>query len=247
MNDNSKETMQIKLGNFNLKLVEFRTSQSTKDIYVNFGIPDVRLHYSFHNPKPPLQPNSHLHLRSKMLNIHEDIPYSLDDWVSSFTGFAEELEETLSNSISEPSADEEVTVLPFPTNAFETEDIDIGRIMQSICGTYYRTRASRLPTLMQKNPHLRGACAISNGGILIPLNEANMFEIPFRISWDVFNKISSNSQLRSLYDPLTRAFETIQKNRPESIQKWIPSSAAENIGEEIKSILRKSKIQIIDF
>jgi len=247
MNNNSKEKIQIKFGNFNLKLFEIKTYQSSKDTYVYLGIPDVGLHYSFHNPKPPLQPNSHLHLRSEVLNIHEDIPFSLDDLVSSFTGFAEELEETFLNSISEPSVDEQVTMLPWPTNVFGFGDIDVGRIMQSICGTYYRTRASRLPTLMQEKPYLRGAYAISNRGILVPLNEEDVFEIPFKISWDVINRISSSSQVRSFYDPLTRAFETIQKNSPESIQKWVPSSATENIGQEIESILRKSSIQIIDF
>jgi hypothetical protein len=182
-----------------------------------------------------------------MLNIHEDIPFSLDDWVSNFAGFAEELEETFLNSISEPSVDEQVTVLPFSTNAFGFEDIDVGRIVQSICGTYYRTRISRLPTLLQEKPYLRGACAISNRGIVVPLNEEDMFEISFKIPWDILNRIFSSSQLRSFYDPLTRAFETIQKNSPESIQKWVPSSARENIGREIESILRKSKVQIIDF
>jgi hypothetical protein len=243
MNNNSKERIQIKFGNFNLKLIEIKTYRSSKDTYFYFGIPDVGLHYSFHNPKPPLLPNSHFHLRSNMLNIHEDIPFSLDDWV----GFAEELEETFLKSISEPSVDEQVMVLPFSTNAFRFEDIDVGRIVQSICGTYYRTCASRLPKLMQEKPYLRETCAISNRGILVPLNEEDVFEIPFKISWDVFDRISSSSQVRSFYDPLTRAFETIQKSSPESIQKWVPSSATENIGQEIESILRKSNIQIIDF
>jgi hypothetical protein len=247
MNNNSEERLQIKLGNFNLKLFEIKTYQSSKDTYFYLGIPDVGLHYSFHNPKPPLEPNSHLHLRSKKLNIHEDIPFSIDDWFSSFAGFAEELNETLLNSILEPSADEQVTVLPFSTNAFEFGDIDIGRIMQSICGTYYRTSVSRLPMLMQEKPCLRGTFAISDRGIVVPLDEEDMFEIPFKISWDIFNRISSSRQLRSFYDPLTRAFETIQKDSPESIQKWVPSSARENIGQEIGSILRKSNFQIIDF
>jgi hypothetical protein len=242
MNNNSKERIQIKFGNFNLKLIEIKTYPSSNDIYFYFGIPDVGLHYSFHNPKPPSQPNSHFHLRSNMLNIHEDIPFSLDDWV----GFAEELDETLLKSISEPSVDEQVMVLPFSTDVFSIEDIDIGRTVQSIFGTYYRTRANRLPTLIQEKPFLREACAISNRGILVPLNE-DVSEIPFEISWDVFNRISTSNQVRSFYDPLTRAFETIQENSPESIQKWVPSSAREDIGQEIESILRKSNIQIVDF
>jgi len=247
MNNNSKERLQIKLGNFNLKLFETKTYQSSKDTYFYLGIPDVGLHYSFHNPKPPHQPNSHLHLRSKKLNIHEDIPFSIDDWVSSFAGFGEELEETFLNSISKPSMDEQITVLLFSTNAFRFGDIDVGRILQSICGTYYRTSVSRLPMLMQEKPCLRGMFAISDRGIVVPFDEEDMLEAPFKISWDIFSRISSSSQLRSFYDPLTRAFETIQKDSPESIRKWVPSSARENIGQEIESILRKSSFQIIDF
>lgn len=99
---------------------------------------------------------------------------------------------------------------------------------------------------MQEKPYLRGMCAISNEGLVVLLNEDTL-EIPLRIPLDIINRITSNSQIRSLCDPLTRAFETIQKNSPESIQRMVPSSATENIGQEIESILRKSKTQIIDF
>jgi hypothetical protein len=244
MNSNSKERIQIKFGNVHLKLIEIRTSRFSKDTYAYFGIPDVGLHYSLHNPKPTF-PDWHLHLKSEILNIHDEIPFSPDDWVSSLAGFAEELEETFLNSISEPSIDEQVIMLPFSKNVFGSGDIDIGRFVQSVCGTYYRTCASRLPTLMQEKPYLRDALGISNKGIVIPL-DGDLFEIPFEISWNVLNRISSSKQIRSLYDPLTRAFETIQRNSPESFQKWVPISARENIGQEIESILRKSKVQIID-
>lgn len=207
------ESIQIQLGQTSIKLMQFRKSKSSGDLYARFGIPDVGLHYSFHRPKPPLYPLAHFHLKSYPLHLHEDIlDFDLEDLEDLFLDFADEL----IDNISEPEPDKTITMLPLSANTFSSGSFNVLSLFQAMTGTYYRTSGNRLSRLMMDKPSLQGAVGISDDGIIIPLDKDNIFEIPLRPNFNNFNKLFLGKPLNSFVDPLTRALETIQRTSPNS-------------------------------
>lgn len=242
--DSSPESIQIQLGQNTIKFLQFRKSKSSGDLYGWFGIPNVGLHISGHRPRPPLHPYIHLHLRSDPLNIHEDIiDLNPNDLRSCFQDFAKEF----IDNISEPEPNESITMLPLPANSFSSGIIHILNLIQLMTGTYYRTKANRLPRLLADKPFLRGTIGLSNDSIILPFDKDTICEIPFKPNFDYFNRYFLGKPLNSLIDPFTKALETIQRNSPDSITKWIPPSTIGSFVQETQALIKRSKPQIIDY
>jgi hypothetical protein len=242
--ESDKDSIQIQLGQAKIKLLQFSKSKASGDVYAKFGIPAVGLHYSFHHPRPPLYPSAHLHLKSVPLDLHEDIlDFDLEDLEDRFLGFAEEF----INNISEPAPDKSVTLLPISTHALSSGNINVGNLIKSMTGIYYRTKTNRLIKLIEEKPYLEGTLGLSDDSIIMPFDKEAIFEIPFEPNFEVFNRLFSNSPINSLIDPLSRAFESIQQNSPDSFRKWIPPSSIESFVQETQSIVKRAKAQIIDY
>jgi hypothetical protein len=236
--------IQIQIGNEKITLLEFRKSKKSGDVYARLGIPDVGLHYSFHKPKLPDYPLAHLHLRSHPLQLHEDIlDFDPNDLVDYFKDFAE----GFIGNISEPEPDESITMLPLGANTFSSGNLNLMNLIQSLTGTYYRTRASRLPKLVIDKPSLQGTIGFSDNGIILPFDKNSIFEIPFKPNFDYFNRLLLGKPLNSLIDPLQKALERIQRNSPDSLSKWIPPSLMGSFVQEIQSTIKQAKPYIIDY
>ncbi len=243
MQTDSEESIQIQLGQSSIKLMKFTKSKSSGDLYAKFSIPDVGLHYSFHRPKPPLYPSAHCHLKSYPLHLHEDIlDFDLEDIEGLFLNYADKF----IDNISEPAPDESITMLPIPADTFSSETLNLKNLLQSLTGTYYRTKANRLTKLIAEKPYLQGTIGISGDNIILPVDKS-IFQIPIKPNFGVFNGLFSNRQFNSFIDPLTRAFESIQRNSPDSFSKWIPPSTIESFIQETRSIIKRAKVQIIDY
>jgi hypothetical protein len=241
----------VQLGKSYWQLLIFVENPISKDAYWIFPIPDVPLKLSIHLPKPPMHPNLHLHWKSEPLGIHEDVydsPLSPEDWQV----WAMELLENF--KFHEPSSDENVTVFPLLTDAQRIETlgkrertvVDVGRFMQTICnGTFYRTKVKRLPLLMREKPYGNmSVCAFSESGMIIPIDSETMIEIdPHSINVEKLMR----SNFSSIFDPMEKAFATIQRISPNSFQRWFPSPRVEDFLEEITDPLKHSKPKIIDF
>ncbi len=242
--DSSEDSIQIQLGQDSIKLLQFRKSKSSGDIYGWFGIPDVGLHISGHKPRPPLHPYAHLHLKSDLLNIHEDIlDFDPDDLVDYFLDLTEEF----IDNISEPEPDESVTMLPLPASTFSSGTLNVLNLIQSMTGKYYRTRARRLSRLIVDQPSLQGTVGISDNGIILPFDKEAIMEIPFKPNFDYFNRLFLGKPLNSFIDPLTKALETVQRTSPDALSKWIPPSTVGSFVQETQSIIKKAKPQIVDY
>jgi len=243
-NDSDQDSIQIELGQHSINLLKFGKSKSSGDTYAYFGIPDVGLHFSGHKPKPPSYPYAHLHLRSYPLQIHEDIlDFDPNDLADSFQDFAERLVD----NIGVPEPDESVMILPFPANNFSSGTLHILNLIQSMTGTYYRTRASKLHRLVSDRPSLQGTIGLSDNGIILPFNKDSIFEIPFKPNFEYFNKLFLGKPLNSFVDPLTKALEIIQRVSPDSLTKWIPPSTVGSFVQETQSIIKKAKPNIVDY
>jgi hypothetical protein len=242
--ESDDESIQIQLGQAKIKLLQFRKSKASGDVYARFGIPDVGLHYSFHHPRPPLYHSSHLHLKSDPLDLHEDIlDFDLEDLEDQFLDFAHEF----INNISEPAPDKSVIILPISTNTFSSGNFNVGNLIRSMTGLYYRTKTNRLPRLIEEKPYLKGTLLFSDDSIIMPFDKEAIFEIPFEPNLEIFNKLFSNNSINSFIAPLSRAFESIQQNIPDSFRKWIPPSTIESFVQETQSITKRVKAQIIDY
>lgn len=233
------------------KFFEFKTNPVSKDAYWILPIPDVALHLSIHPPKLPMHPNWHLHWRSEPLGIDEDVydgffsPENCTTWAM----------EWLENfKYYEPSSDENVTVFPLTTDAQRIDTlgkrertvVDVGRFMQTICnGTFYRTKVKRLPLLMREKPYGNmSVCAFSESGIILPIDSKTMIEIdPHSINMEKLTR----SNLGSIFDPMEKAFATIQRISPNSLQRWFPTSHVKDFLKETTDLLKHSKPKIIDF
>lgn len=241
----------IQFGKSYWKFFEFKTNPISKDAYWILPIPDVALHLSIHSPKPPMHPNWHLHWRSEPLGIDEDI----NDGVFSPENCTTWAMEWLENfRYCEPSNEESVTVFPLMTDAQRIETlgkrertvIDVGRFMQMIGnGTFYRTKVKRLPLLMKAKPYGdMSVCAFSENGMILPIDSETMIEIdPHSMNMEKLMR----SNLGSIFDPMEKAFATIQRTRPNSLQRWFPSPHAEDFLKETTTPLKNSKPKIIDF
>ncbi len=242
--DSGNDNFQIQLGQNSIKLLQFRKNKSSGDIYGWFGIPDVGLHISSHMPRPPRFPYAHLHLKSESLGIHEDIlDFSPNDIANYYQDFAEDFV----NNLSEAEPDESVTMLPLSSDTFSNGKINVLNLIQSMTGTYYRTIASRLSDLIIDRPSLKGMLGISENGVILPVDKDTIFEIPFKPNFAHFDKLFLGEPLNSFTDPLIKALETIQRNSPNSLTKWIPPSTMGSFIQETQTIIKKAKPQIIDY
>lgn len=249
----------VQFGNTYLKLFKFVVNEVSKDTYIVFPIPDVGLKLSIHSPKPPMLPTIHAHWSSHKLGIHEDIDASLFSEKNLQESAMEYLE---SFRYCQPSSDEEVTVFPsFLTDASRKEIlgrkertvIDIGRIMQTMCkGTFYRTKAKKLPLLIRemkrKNPSLDlrndlSICALSENKMIIPLSSKTMIEFDHQTFMEKLRRTGFNS----LFNPMERAMETISRISPNVFQKWLPTSDIEEFFEETMNTMKQSEPKIVTF
>ena len=253
MNTNIEE-FGFQFGKSYWKLCEFVNNPSSKDSFLILSIPDVGLHLSVHSPKLPMHPNWHLHMRSEPLDIDEDIfEFSQDD----LKVLASELLEGFRDSVSfcEPSSDETVTVFPLMTDSQKLSKVgrkertvfNVGRFIQALCnGTIYNTNVRKLPLLMRdikrKNPCLDSIIGLSNSGMIMPVDAETMIEFDPHC----FEKLA-RINLDSLFDPLVRTFDTIQRISPNSLQRWFPTSNMVEFLQEVINPLKHSKPQIVDF
>jgi len=249
----------IQFGNTYWKLFKFVVNEVSKDMYVVFLIPDVGLKLSIHSPKPPTYPTMHVHWSSHKLGIHEDIDggiFSEKHLKESAMGFLE------SFRCCQPSGDEDVTVFPtFLTDASRIETLgrkertvtDIGRLMQTMCkGTFYQTKAKKLPLLIRemkrKDPSLDlrrnlSICALSSDRMIIPLSSKTMIEFDHQTFMEKFRKTGFNS----LFNPMENAIETISRNNPNAIQKWLPTSDIEDFFYDTMNAVKQSEPKITTF
>ncbi len=242
--DSSEDIFRIQLGQNSIKLLQFRKNKSSGDIYGWFGIPDVGLHISGHMPKPPLHPYAHLHLKSDILGIHEDIAdFDPTDVADYYRDFAEDF----INDFYEPEPDESITMLPMTAHTFTSGSFNVPRLFQAMTGTYYRTNGNRLSRLLTNNPSLLDTIGISDNGIVLPIDTNVIFEIPFKSRFNYFNKLLLGKPLSSFADPITKALEIVQRNSPNSLTKWIPPSTVGSFIQETQAIIKKAKPQIIDY
>jgi len=251
MSPQTRSEFGIQFGNFYWKFFEFKTNPASKDAYWIIPIPEVALHLSIHSPKPPRYPNWHLHWKSEPLDIDEDVDdtfFSPEDWKVWAMEWLE------SFKYYEPSSDENVTVFPLLTDAQKIETlgrrertvIDVGRFIQTICnGTFYRTKVKRLPLLMREKPYGNmSICAFSENGMIVPIDLETMIEVdPRKMNMEKLMR----SNLGSVFDPMEKAFATIQRISPNSFQRWVSSPPVEDFLKETTDLLKHSKPKIIDF
>jgi hypothetical protein len=69
-------------------------------------------------------------------------------------------------------------------------------------------------------------CAFSESGIILPIDSKTMIEIdPHSINMEKLTR----SNLGSIFDPMEKAFATIQRISPNSLQRWFPTPSCERL------------------
>jgi len=237
----------IQFGESYWKFFEFVVNPVSKDAYWILSIPDVALHLSIHSPKPPMYPNWHLHWKSEPLGIDEDVDdtfFSPEDWKVWAMEWLENFK------YYEPSSDENVTVFPLLTDAQRIETlgkrertiIDAGGFIQTISnGTFYRTKVRKLPLLIKERLHGNmNICGLSESGMIMPIDPETMIEIdPRTLNMEKLMR----SKIGSLFNPMEKALETVQRTNPNSLQRWFPSPDIDSFLNSTEN----SKPKIVDF
>jgi len=246
----------IMFGETYCKLFEFIINEITKNAY--FVIPYV-MKLSVHPPNPPKFLSWHAHWKDYEGKIHEDIdPQSFSPRFLKRTvnGFLH------SFKLYPFTSDEDVIALSpdLITNAYKEEvvgnrertTIDVGKTIASFSrGTFYNTRARRLPLLMKSmrrnNPSLLhddlSILGISQDRIIIPIDQNLMLAFEHSKLMDRLMRTGFGA----LINPMERAIETITRLNPSVIQRWMPQERIEGFAQEIMSSLKQTEPKIVDF
>ena len=253
--------MGIAFGNTYWKVLKFKMYEMSKDCYFIFPIPDIGLKFSFHTPRPPYHPNSHVHIKSDKLDIHEDIDATFfsPDFLRNT---AMEWIESWNFGYCQPSSDEDVMVIKTNSiNNFVKHEVqgkkekmvlNMGSAMEMLNGTFYSTKAKRLPLLLRRiskdDPALDlrrdlSIICLSQDRIIIPISTDEIIEFEYRKLLEKMN----NTGFKLLTNPMQRAFEEVSKLKPNALQQWFPSVGIENHINRVFGSLNQGKPRIIYF
>jgi hypothetical protein len=222
-----KLEIEMRSGQTNIELLKCIANSKTKDVLVVLPIPDVGFKLSMHSPRPPENPDFHVHWRSDQPYIHEDVDssfFSTQYWINSITEFLNDSERC------QPSSDEDIMVfhgiLPsISIPASEKITVDIGQIVQTMnIGSVYQTKTKKLPSLVSKLQREYSASDLGRNFIMGFSEERILMPSSCGMIW--FDNLTFMDKwtrvLRPFLDPVQKSLEVIQETYPNSIERWLP-------------------------